>query len=353
MSPSDALRAQDVRDVHRLIGECRELGVDPVLWHRHMFEGLSRLLGVTQASGGEGRWQDGGVQVVSAYEVSGDSMARAYLLAYHRANGPASDPIFAALAKVPGRQITRTRRQLVVDATWYRSPAFQDYRRPARIDHELTSICQVSDEGAISAISLDRMIRDRDFSAREQLLVEFFHSELGPLIGGSLVSATEPAPDRLSLRLRQTLACLLEGDSEKQVAARLGLSPTTIHQYATGLYRYFRVRSRSQLLVHAMKRLANGPWRDLVPVPVQEALMDVTEPALDRLSPRLRQTLACLLEGDSEKQVAARLGLSPTTIHQYVTALYRHFRVESRAQLLAHVLRRLANESWGGLTSRS
>jgi DNA-binding NarL/FixJ family response regulator len=44
------------------------------------------------------------------------------------------------------------------------------------------------------------------------------------------------------------------------------------------------------------------------------------------------QTLACLLEGDSEKQVAARLGLSPATAHEYVTALYRHFGVQSRAQ---------------------
>ena len=38
------------------------------------------------------------------------------------------------------------------------------------------------------------------------------------------------------------------------------------------------------------------------------------------------------------KQVAARLSLSHATTHQYVTALYRHFGVRSRAQLLVHVL---------------
>jgi DNA-binding CsgD family transcriptional regulator len=47
-----------------------------------------------------------------------------------------------------------------------------------------------------------------------------------------------------------------------------------------------------------------------------------------------------LLEGDSEKQVALRMGLSPTTVHQYVTMLYRRFGVQSRAELLARVLRR-------------
>src|SRR5262245_12911186 len=78
------------------------------------------------------------------------------------------------------------------------------------------------------------------------------------LIGCALVSALEPGPDALSPRLRQTLACLLEGDAEKQVAARLGLSPTTTHQYVTALYRHFGVRSRAQLLALVIKRLTRG-----------------------------------------------------------------------------------------------
>jgi DNA-binding CsgD family transcriptional regulator len=68
-----------------------------------------------------------------------------------------------------------------------------------------------------------------------------------------------------------------------------------------------------------------------------------------RLSPRLRQTLVCVLQGDSEKQVAARLGLSLSTTHQYITALYRIFGVRSRSELLAHVLRQLAPELWAQL----
>jgi DNA-binding NarL/FixJ family response regulator len=56
----------------------------------------------------------------------------------------------------------------------------------------------------------------------------------------------------------------------------------------------------------------------------------------------------CLLEGDSEKEAAARLALSRATAHQYVTALYRHFRVQSRAQLLAHIIKRMGPAgAWG------
>ena len=53
------------------------------------------------------------------------------------------------------------------------------------------------------------------------------------------------------------------------------------------------------------------------------------------LSPRLRQTLERLLAGDSEKQIARHLGLSPHTVHVYVKALYRGFGVSSRGELLA------------------
>jgi DNA-binding NarL/FixJ family response regulator len=141
-----------------------------------------------------------------------------------------------------------------VDVAW-------EYRHPIGIDEQLTSICQVSDDGAITVIALHRAPRDREFSPREQRLVSFFHEELGRLVGHALVRVTEPSPDKLSPRLRQTLTCLLEGDSEKQVAAHLSVSRPTTHQYVTALYRHFKVRSRAQLLAHILKRMGReGAW---------------------------------------------------------------------------------------------
>ena len=58
------------------------------------------------------------------------------------------------------------------------------------------------------------------------------------------------------------------------------------------------------------------------------------------LSKRLNETLSLLLEGKSEKEAAAALRLSPRTLHDYVTTLYEHFRVSSRAELLAYFIRR-------------
>ena len=67
----------------------------------------------------------------------------------------------------------------------------------------------------------------------------------------------------------------------------------------------------------------------------------VGKPSLpgEGLAPRLRQTLQRLLAGDSEKQIAARLGVSPHTVHVYVKSLYRHYGACSRGELLARFVR--------------
>ena len=250
MAKSDLLRFQDVRDVYRLIGECRDLGRDPALWQRRMLEGLCLLIGVPAAAGGEGRV--GGIPVL---DTGFDSSGHERLMAYTHELGPQADPIFRALQQVPGRLVTRTRRQLVSNAVWYRSAAFNDYHRPANVDDQLTSVYQMSERGAVSVISLHRGLSEGEFSPRQQRLMDFFHGELGPLIGRSLASDAEPFLSGLSPRLRQTLACLLEGDSEKETASRLGLSLATTHQYVTALYRHFHVGSRAQLLATTFRRI--------------------------------------------------------------------------------------------------
>jgi DNA-binding NarL/FixJ family response regulator len=57
------------------------------------------------------------------------------------------------------------------------------------------------------------------------------------------------------------------------------------------------------------------------------------------LTPRQQQTLHALLAGHGDKQIARDLGLSPNTVHHHVKAIYKHFRVSSRGELLARWVR--------------
>ena len=83
-----------------------------------------------------------------------------------------------------------------------------------------------------------------------------------------------------------------------------------------------------------------------------EATCDVPVPAASpdgkELAGRLRETLAILLEGKSEKQAAVELDLSHHTVHVYVKVLYKLFGVSSRCELLANVYR----EALGGARGR-
>ena len=57
------------------------------------------------------------------------------------------------------------------------------------------------------------------------------------------------------------------------------------------------------------------------------------------LTPRMKQILSCLLNGDGEKQIAARLGISPHTVHTHVKQLHKTLGVTSRGELLARFVR--------------
>ena len=265
MGKSGRLRVNEVRRVFRLIGECRDLGHNPDLWYPWLLQGATDLIGAAAAVGGEGQWRRprGDIEAYSVFDAGFDACSREALMAYHRELRPAGDPIFLELQRLPGRLVTHTRREIIKDAAWYRSACF-DYHRSASVDHQATSVYQLTVDNNISVIALHRGLGERDFTRRELKLLDYLHGELGPLIGRALVSSKEANPAMLPRRLRQTLALLLEGDSEKQIAARLKLSPATVHQYVTTLYRRFGVRSRPELMAHAIRRLTLGGWKDVL-----------------------------------------------------------------------------------------
>jgi DNA-binding NarL/FixJ family response regulator len=83
-------------------------------------------------------------------------------------------------------------------------------------------------------------------------------------MGGPLARFTDPSPYELPPRARQVLACLLEGDGDKQVAARLAISGHTVNQYAKAIFQHFGVRSRAELLARWIRRGWGNtfPWVD-------------------------------------------------------------------------------------------
>jgi DNA-binding CsgD family transcriptional regulator len=63
-----------------------------------------------------------------------------------------------------------------------------------------------------------------------------------------------------------------------------------------------------------------------------------TREAAARLRPSHKATLRALLAGFGDKEIARRLGLSRYTVREYINAVFAHFGVASRAELLARFI---------------
>jgi DNA-binding CsgD family transcriptional regulator len=263
MGRANRLRLRDVRDALRLIGECRDLGADALAWREQMLQGLSRLLDAQVVVGGEVRLGESGSGLEPVILVDRgwpSDEARRHFHRYVAVGGMAGDPTLRACIERARPLVTRRREQIIDDRRWYASPLYNEFRRPAESDDWIGSVAALSEPDGFVLLSLDRPPATPRFTERQRRLVHFFHHELVRLIPFILARDTKGPLAALPPRLRQTLECLLEGDGEKQVAARLGLSRHTVHEYVIALYRRFDVSSRSELLVRILRRrgISNG-----------------------------------------------------------------------------------------------
>lgn len=256
MSGAASLQADDVRALMRLVGELRELGDEPPRWRRHLLASLARLCGTRAGLTGE-------------IAVIGDPGGRAGLDVVHRelhgvdpheeqrfedeviwnTHGP-NDAISGTWANYQHR-FTASRRQLVDDRVWRRSTVANEHFRPFDCGDFIVSMLPLPALRAMSSIKLFRAWGDRPFTERERLLVELVADELArDWIEPEVPAGVERA---MSPRMRQVLALLLAGASEKEVAAALALSTHTVHDYVKQLHRTFGVRSRSELLARTAR----------------------------------------------------------------------------------------------------
>ena len=252
MGESASLRGSDYRTMFRMVGECRELGADPVAWRLHLLTRLCAWLGARVGAGGEatGMAQQRFIPL-STVDVGWESDAqRQVMFEWMALQAEQRSPTGLLPWKEPIIQsLILSRDDVFSDQEWYSSIQYCDYLRRSELDHLIVTMQRV----AIGAdhycgMCILRSLGERKFSRRDKAFLSALHQELAPMVGRQLAAAHEPSAMQLSPRLRQVLDCLLEGDSEKQVASRLGLSAQTVNQYVKAVYRHFRVNSRAELM---------------------------------------------------------------------------------------------------------
>lgn len=254
MPKSQRPSLEDIQAVWRLLGECRELGADNRAWPQHFVEGMCRLLHSQLGICSENVLDHNGFMKELRYADTGWATAadRELFLRMLRTEDH-KDLFHLRLVSICLEKGTCRREEAAPDAEYYRSYFYQEYFRPARLD-PLVNCGKLTKGGTFHIGTFQRPLGDRPFGDRETALIRLAHAELVPLIGTALVSVREPSLADLAPRQRQVLACLLEGDGEKQVAARLGIGFATVHTYVKALYRHFHVAGRTELLAWFLRR---------------------------------------------------------------------------------------------------
>ena len=125
--------------------------------------------------------------------------------------------------------------------------------RPVGMDDQMASVLYSGEPPAVHVLAMIRPEGEPNFLPRTRRLLRVFHHEVGRHYGRTLRRRAVGPFDAYPRRLRQTLRCLLEGDSEKQAAARLGLSRHTVHGYVLELYRRLDVASRAELMAYCLR----------------------------------------------------------------------------------------------------
>ena len=264
MATSHHLKLRDVRAAYRLVGEVRELGAEPLAWRRHLLEGLSRLVGTQVGQALElpapfdlGRMPEPGVLDLGwAGRAERDIWFSYYESCVSDRSDWFEDPTIPGINRLwaANRSFTRLRRHFVDDARWYGSPHVNEVRRGSRVDGFIVSSRVVPHLGVADGFMLHRGWGEPPPEEPQRRLVALVHAELGHLWNTAPVR--DPTAE-LAPRLQQVLERLRVGDAEKQVAARLGLSRHTVHNYIKALHRHFAASSRGELLARSAPRVAD------------------------------------------------------------------------------------------------
>jgi DNA-binding CsgD family transcriptional regulator len=247
----ERLRLRDVRSIYRLLGECTELGREPEMWRMHMLEGLRVLIGAQLAlymhihdlNGPQERLSE----PLSAGFLDG-SHVRLWLH-YQENNAHRDDPFHLQYYRgFAGSLRTRSLDSVLDQRQWLASVHYNEYVRPCGLNDRIASSLRLPGDDAIQAIVLHRAAADGKYSRRAVRLMRVFHHELSMALGTRLQMAAPEDVEPLPARLRDVLAGLVRGETEKQIARRLGLSPNTVNRHVQRLYRRFNVRSRGELM---------------------------------------------------------------------------------------------------------
>ena len=240
--------------MYLLAGECAALGNDTHAWQARLVDGLRSIIGMQAGiSTVINKPAPNAVEAVMNIFMEPkycSEVQRQVCRAYWKNKWYHTDPTFVAFSRLRGDVVVRRRHELVDARTWDRSMHRERVYHPGGLENIMPAgIFPPPQRGIPPHVFLCmRSTKDRPFTEREQAIVTLLCKEIRNMLGSRLRPACAVTLPSLSPRLQHTLQLLNQGLTEKEIAAQLGISPHTLHDYVKVLYRRFGVSSRVQLM---------------------------------------------------------------------------------------------------------
>lgn len=243
------MRSQDLRQIVALSQEVGEIG-HPAGALEHLLTSVNRLIGAEVASlfcaSPQSDCYRPGAGVVYGLDGSQIENVRNW---YFDPEAPILDPLNRALFQRGCPSDTRTRRSLLDNKEWYANDHTQLQMGMLGVDDVLIAVRPVMNE--LVLLPIHRAVGARPFQERElgllSLLTDLSTWFFATLIKTKVIQISARPPE-LPPRLAKVLQELLKGLSEKEIAAKIGSRPSTIHKYIELIYRTYAVNSRAELM---------------------------------------------------------------------------------------------------------
>lgn len=172
------------------------------------------------------------------------------------------DPAIRRILRNPHSESTFRRSDVIDDFEWSRTQGARLARARHEIGDSLYSVSDPLEGGLRRVLVLHRHADAGPFLDCNVQMVRLLHDHSPWLFESSRNSALTDRVLRLSPRLREVLEAMLDGLSEKEIAARLGITFSTTHSYVKRLYMCMGMRSRAEIMAqclpHRHEWLAGG-----------------------------------------------------------------------------------------------
>ena len=247
--PRPRLKLRDVRWAFRVLAEVRCRGDDPAEWRPFMAKALVRLFRAEivvsseiylRPTGDPGAWDV--VDIGWGADASGGAWRIEHR---HRETSPQTYDLLVH----PRAAIDPDGRAAVVPS-----------RRMRGGSAFVLSSISLPHISAVDQLGMHRAHGTGPFNPTDHRLLRLLHAELARFWRKDVLARAQDPRSSLPPRLVQTLRLLVDGRSEKEIAAAIGISAHTVHNYVKALHQRFNVSSRGELIAAASRG-----ERDLVP----------------------------------------------------------------------------------------